>query len=185
MRCCVLTALVALIAQQAHSSPPNILFAVADDMSHASAYGHKFLSTPNFDAIARQGLRFNRMYYMHNFEPERWPCGTAEAGFRDIDGSPTKSAIWKSQPDNPYHRLCFGKRPQAELYNVVTDPDCMDNLAANPQHGARVEQMKSELFAELEHQQDPRVTGHGYDFDYARPDRLREYGMLVEKYKGK
>ena len=26
---------------------PNILFAVADDMSHASAYGYKFLKTPN------------------------------------------------------------------------------------------------------------------------------------------
>ena len=41
---------------------PNILFAIADDMSHASAYGHKFLSTPNFDRVAKQGILFNRAY---------------------------------------------------------------------------------------------------------------------------
>lgn len=41
---------------------PNILFAIADDMSHASAYGYEFVSTPHFDAIAAEGLLFERMY---------------------------------------------------------------------------------------------------------------------------
>ena len=38
---------------------PNILFAIADDASHMSAYGHAFLSTPNFDRIAREGVLFD------------------------------------------------------------------------------------------------------------------------------
>lgn len=41
---------------------PNILFAIADDASHMSAYGHKFLQTPNFDMIAKDGLLFNNSF---------------------------------------------------------------------------------------------------------------------------
>eukprot|EP00729_Bicosta_minor_P011603 gene11603-4544_t len=41
---------------------PNILFAIADDMSHASAYGHTFLQTPNFDRIGEEGVLFLRAY---------------------------------------------------------------------------------------------------------------------------
>ena len=40
------------------SKRPNILFAIADDASHMSAYGHSFLSTPNFDRIAKEGALF-------------------------------------------------------------------------------------------------------------------------------
>ncbi|GAA4237900.1 sulfatase [Postechiella marina] len=48
-----------LIAQP---KQPNILFAIADDMSHASAYGYKFLKTPHFDKISKEGLLFNNMF---------------------------------------------------------------------------------------------------------------------------
>lgn len=41
---------------------PNILFAIADDASHMSAYGHTFLHTPNFDRVARQGVLFTNAF---------------------------------------------------------------------------------------------------------------------------
>lgn len=43
---------------------PNILFAIADDWSygHASAYGCKWVETPNFDRLAREGILFHRAY---------------------------------------------------------------------------------------------------------------------------
>ena len=43
---------------------PNILFAIADDWSfgHAGAYGCKWVSTPAFDSVARDGILFNRAY---------------------------------------------------------------------------------------------------------------------------
>ena len=47
---------------QVGAERPNILFALADDMSHASCYGYRFLDTPNFDRIAREGIRFDRAY---------------------------------------------------------------------------------------------------------------------------
>jgi arylsulfatase A-like enzyme len=44
--------------------PPNILFAIADDVSypHMSAYGTSWVSTPAFDRVAREGVLFNRAY---------------------------------------------------------------------------------------------------------------------------
>ena len=43
---------------------PNILFALADDWSfgHAGAYGCKWVKTPAFDRVAREGLLFTRAY---------------------------------------------------------------------------------------------------------------------------
>ncbi len=42
---------------------PNILFAIADDWSpHAGAYGTKWVKTPAFDRVAREGILFTRAY---------------------------------------------------------------------------------------------------------------------------
>ena len=43
---------------------PNILFAIADDVSfpHMGAYGTDWIDTPAFDRVAREGLLFTRAY---------------------------------------------------------------------------------------------------------------------------
>ena len=43
---------------------PSIVFAIADDWSwpHAGAYGDKAVSTPTFDRVARQGVRFTNAF---------------------------------------------------------------------------------------------------------------------------
>src|SRR5687767_10274432 len=43
---------------------PNILFAISDDQSwpHASAYGCRFVRTPAFDRVARDGVLFNNAF---------------------------------------------------------------------------------------------------------------------------
>jgi N-sulfoglucosamine sulfohydrolase len=43
-------------------SQPNILFAIADDASHFSAYGHAFVDTPAFDRVAREGVLFRNAF---------------------------------------------------------------------------------------------------------------------------
>src|ERR1051326_7767658 len=44
--------------------PPNILLALADDQSwlHTQAAGDPNVRTPNFDRVAREGIRFNHSY---------------------------------------------------------------------------------------------------------------------------
>ena len=46
----------------AGASRPNILFAIADDMGHASAYGTRWVKTPNFDRLASRGILFLNAY---------------------------------------------------------------------------------------------------------------------------
>ena len=43
---------------------PNILLVMSDDQSwpHASAYGCRFVKTPNFDRVARDGVLFSHAY---------------------------------------------------------------------------------------------------------------------------
>ncbi len=49
---------------ESKSSPPNILFAIADDASweHFGAYGCDWVKTPALDKIAREGILFTRAY---------------------------------------------------------------------------------------------------------------------------
>lgn len=62
----LLTALLAFAAGPAHAAPskPNIIFVMADDMGWGETgyRGHPVLKTPNIDAMAAGGLRFERFY---------------------------------------------------------------------------------------------------------------------------
>lgn len=50
-------------AAGAVKSPPNILFAIADDWgAHAGVYGTSWVKTPAFDRVAREGLLFKNAY---------------------------------------------------------------------------------------------------------------------------
>ena len=62
---------------------PNILFAVADDASYFSACGHRFLNTPAFDRVAREGILFTGAWKwsqqtQNALHPGQgfWPAGT-------------------------------------------------------------------------------------------------------------
>ena len=54
---------IATISQAADPSPPNLLFAIADDWgAHAGAYGTPWVKTPGFDRIAKEGVLFTKAY---------------------------------------------------------------------------------------------------------------------------
>jgi arylsulfatase A-like enzyme len=128
------------------------------------------------DARARRGsesglgyparaIRRDDLFYVHNFAPDRWPCGDPDLGLDDTDTGPTKAAIEAAGEADRFWQLCFGKRPADELYDLSADPDCVRNLAGEAAHEADVARLKAELFAELERQEDPRVLGRGDVFE--------------------
>lgn len=128
------------------------------------------------DAFARPGseaglgypvraIREGSFLYVHNFAPDRWPCGNPELGLKDTDAGPTKKLIEQRGEKDKFWQLCFGKRPAEELFDVSKDPDCVANLAAEPAHRGRAAAMKERLFAQLRLQDDPRVLGKGDVFD--------------------
>ncbi len=64
MRHSLLVLFLVAVASNARADRPNILFAIADDWSygHASVYGCKWVNTPNFDRVAKEGLLFTNAY---------------------------------------------------------------------------------------------------------------------------
>ena len=51
-------------AAAADAPRPNILFIIFDDWSgnHAGAYGCKWVNTPNFDRVAKEGVLFRNAF---------------------------------------------------------------------------------------------------------------------------
>ena len=62
--CCLVLLVLPILRAAPPSARPNILFAIADDQSfpHAGAYGCRWVKTPAFDRVAREGLLFLRAY---------------------------------------------------------------------------------------------------------------------------
>jgi uncharacterized sulfatase len=60
--CIGLTAANPLV--RSHAERPNILFVLSDDQSwpHAGAYGTEWVATPNFNALAREGVLFKNAF---------------------------------------------------------------------------------------------------------------------------
>jgi N-sulfoglucosamine sulfohydrolase len=110
-----------------------------------------------------RAIRRGSLFYVHNFAPDRWPCGNVELGLLDTDDSPTKSLIEAAGPDDRHWQLCFGKRSADELYDLATDPDCVQNLAT--EQPEKTAALRDELFAELRRQADPQILGQGDVFD--------------------
>ncbi len=120
-----------------------------------------------------RAIRRGELFYVHNFAPDRWPCGDPDLGLADTDDGPTKSLIKAAGEGDRFWQLCFGKRPADELYDLTVDPDCVRNLATDPVRAADVQRLREELFAELTRQEDPRVLGRGDVFDeYPSPQPI-------------
>ena len=120
---------------------------------------------PSGAGYPARGIRMGDHLYVHNFKPDRWPCGTPESGMRDTDRSPTKSFINQLGKGDPYWKHNFGKRPAAQLFNVVQDPDCVKNLAGTVNAAEIEKKLHDTLMTELKRQKDPRVLGNGEIFD--------------------
>lgn len=121
--------------------------------------------TPSGLGYPVRAIREGDFFYIHNFTPDRWPCGDPKLGLKDTDGSPTKSLIDKLGEADRFWQMSFGKRTEVELFDLTKDPDCIHNLADDEAHKAKATALREKLFNELKKQGDPRVLGNGDVFD--------------------
>lgn len=131
-----------------------------------------------------RAIREDRFLYVRNFKPHRWPAGDPEYGYMNTDNSPTKSYLTKLESDDPeygYFEMAFGKRPEEELYDILSDPDCVTNLAGSPEYRSVKTRLWKRLEDGLTAQKDPRILGEGDIFDYYPNGQVEKQQELYKK----
>ncbi len=147
------------------------------------------IGRPNDWGYPIRGIVKNGMLYLINYETSRWPGGNPETGYLNCDGSPTKTEILNGRTQaglSQFWQLCFGKRPSEELYDVINDPYCMNNLANSSDYQKQVSELKSLMIANLKRQNDPRVLSHGDVFEnypYANTKEQDYYNRYMKGEK--
>ena len=129
---------------------------------------------PSIEGYPARAIRTDKWLLIVNLESDRWPAGVAEGAthpmrsFTDCDNGPTKALIkqMRADPENErFYELCFGQRPAVELYDCEKDPEQVNNLADDPQHGDTIKELRSQLVAYLESTGDPRFTDQPVKFE--------------------
>ena len=149
------------------------------------------IGRPNDWGYPIRGIVKDNFIYLQNFATDRWPSGHPTTGYLNVDGSPTKTICLNArhQPGREiFWQLSFGKRPEEEFYRLDLDPDCMNNLADNPEFQTLMVDLKTQLKQELMAQEDPRILGNGDVFDayqYSEAERRNFYDRFTagEKLK--
>jgi arylsulfatase A-like enzyme len=130
------------------------------------------LGRPHDQGYPARAIRTLQYFYVRNYEPDRWPAGNPETGYRNVDDGPTKASVTAEYDE--YYRLAFGKRPAEELYLIEKDPDCMTNLAADANYAAIKNELRERMEKMLKEEGDPRMLGNAAFFDtikYTGPDK--------------
>lgn len=121
------------------------------------------LGRPNDQGYPARAIRTPEYFYVRNYEPDRWPAGNPETGYRNVDDSPTKTFLISRFDE--YYKMSFGKRPPEELYDIKKDPDCVNNLAKDLNYAPVKRKLLERMEAMLKEEGDPRMTGHADFFD--------------------
>jgi arylsulfatase A-like enzyme len=124
------------------------------------------LGRPNDAGYPVRAIRTRDYLYVRNFEPDRWPAGNPETGYRNVDDSPSKTFLISGFDE--YYRMSFGRRPAEELYNIAKDPDCVNNLASSAEFESVRRTLRDRMFEMLKEEADPRVLGRSDFFDTIR-----------------
>lgn len=140
---------------------------------------HVARARTGFKPYPQRAIRTDQYLYIVNFKPDRWPMGIGPgygapdgampsyellrentfAAFGDLDASPTKAWVVTHRDDDPdSFRYAVGRAPKFELYDIKSDPDCIDNLAEHSSMAAVREKLNKRLMTELQETGDPRVS---------------------------
>ncbi len=149
-------------------------------------------------AYPQRCIRTQQYLYIRNFRPERWPAGTPRkygssnypqegdselgpmhGGYHDIDACPTLTLLTEGAEDpeiRKFLKLAVDHRPAEELFDIASDPDCINNLATSEDHAAIKKKLSEQLEEFLRKTGDPRILDGGDIFEsYKRYSRVRKF----------
>ena len=148
-----------------------------------------------------RAIRTQQYLYIKNYTPDRWPAGNpppnkqigAEGnadeklieGYEDIDASPTKTHMIKERQSFPgLFALGFEKRDAEQLYDIIKDPYCLNDLAKDKKMAKIKSNLKTLLETKLKEQHDPRAEGKGDVFEsYPRFGAMKNFDGFRERGK--
>jgi N-sulfoglucosamine sulfohydrolase len=120
-------------------------------------------------------IRTDKYLFIRNYHPEYWPAGDPQVymndstlgemhqAYLDIDDSPTLAYYRKTNIKDksflPLFLAAVDKRPAEELYDIIKDPYCMENLAGKPDFEDIRKQLSTRLVMRLKETGDPRESG--------------------------
>lgn len=139
----------------------------------------------------QRALRTPEFLYVRNFRPDRWPAGDPvvldgkgnperpHSGYKDIDPGATLDFLI-ARADDPvlgrYLQLAVAKRPAEELFDIVKDPGCLNNLAARPEFATVRAQLAKQLEDYLRQTGDARILNGGEIWEtYPRYSPIRAF----------
>lgn len=152
----------------------------------------------------QRALRTDKYLYIRNFKPERWPAGAPQMlkkdrtldvmhgrkkvpdgnyyfAYTDIDACPAKDLLIEER-DNPeikeYFMFNMGeKRPAEELFNIIDDPYCQNNLAKESNYEEILIDLRSKMEEFCTKTGDPRFIGDDPDIfeTYKRYSAIRDF----------
>jgi N-sulfoglucosamine sulfohydrolase len=153
----------------------------------------------------QRAIRSVKYLFIWNMLPDLWPAGDPQAlksgsagellplygidetgkhhsdwAFTDVDASPSKSFMienYAKENFRHYFDLAFAKRSEYELYDIIIDPFCMNNLFGKTEYSSIENELKTQLMIELKRSADPRVVGPVTDIfeSYERFSPIREF----------
>lgn len=160
------------------SQPKNVLFIMADQLraDHLACYGHPFIHTPNIDALARRGVRFERAFVNSGV------CGPSRMSYYTGRYPSTHGATWNRVPLSvgeitmgEYLRASGRKLVLAGKTHVMVDHAGLERLALDG--GSELGRLLSTGgFEEIE-----RYDGHHEPGDESGyPAYLRRHGYVSD-----
>lgn len=141
------------------------------------------LGRPGDAGYPVRAIRTREWLYVRNYRPDAWPAGNPETGYKNVDDSPTKTAMIAGF--DSYYKMAFGKRPAEELYRISEDPECLKNLATDRTHAQVMRQLRDRMEKTLREEGDPRMNGNEAFFDtiqYTGP-RKHSYDEWLKNQK--
>jgi uncharacterized sulfatase len=143
----------------------------------------------------QRAVRDDQYLYIRNYAPDRWPAGSPVNKsvhgwiFGDIDQSPSLTYILEHH-DEPDIKALFdfatNKRPLEELYNIIEDPYCLNNLILNKDFKKVKKYLSNALDEYLLITADPRALTGKSDWDkfpyyFQNPDGVVPYNDISKK----
>ena len=130
-------------------------------------------------------------------KPDREPAGQPQEiidgelgephmAYYEIGPSLIKRELLENRDDpyfKPFFHLAVDRRPEWQFFNVVEDPDCLNDLAESSEHAAIFAEYQQQLTATLKKTGDPRSHGYGHVWeDYPRVPGTMRYFPKPDDY---